>query len=447
MSTPSGPPAETASLDNLSAAEIVDEQTIRRIRAVLGGTSWEWLTHVVRTAWEKDLSRRRVRVDLSTLSDSEAAAMADFFSWPTHRTGPISISLPRLDALLRASGLSAGLATCLTAASGPLRDDAGRRRADKAAREAASDQLWAEAAAHPAIVRHPSLNAWLADERRTGRLPAAAPVRRQVVFDALAVLDALPDPGTGLARLASRALGHAHALDDGPVQAAVLRALAWLDERPLAQVGSARRRMLWASAGVALDTVSSTVLVLNLILPGNGPASSTLAANAAAGLPARLTLGQVRHYLDAERSPSASTPVSVFVCENPTVVEAAADSLGAGTAPLVCVEGRPSVAAILLLQEMRDAGSELRYHGDFDWPGLAIARTVMGIGAVPWRLGAADYGDGLTFSRRLKRLPSPIGEVQTPWDQGLALTMLDHLTVVEEETVIDYLLADLTVDS
>jgi uncharacterized protein (TIGR02679 family) len=150
--------------------------------------------------------------------------------------------------------------------------------------------------------------------------------------------------------------------------------------------------MLWAGAGIAPDTVSSTVLVLGLTLPGSGAVSATPAANAAAGLPARLTPGQVRHYLEAERIPAASTPAKVFVCENPTVAEAAADILGARCAPLVRVEGRPSVAANLLLHELRNTGSELCYHGDFDWPGVAIAAPIIAAGAMPWRFGATDSG-------------------------------------------------------
>jgi uncharacterized protein (TIGR02679 family) len=436
-------PSGAASPGSLPAPEPTDERSVSRIRETLSASSWRWLTRTVRETWEKDLSRQRLRVDLAALSDPEAAAMADFFGWPTHKTGTVTISLPRLDALLRASGLSAGLAACLTAAGGPLHDEAARRRAGKAARDAASDQLWAEAAAHPAHAGRPWLQAWLADERRTGRMPASLPARRQVLSDTLAVLAALPDPGTALARLATRILGHAHALDDGPVQAAILRALAWHEDQPGAPEGSARRRMLWASAGVALDTVSSTVLVLGLTLPGTGPATATLAANAAAGLPARLTLGQVRHYLDAERIPAASTPATVFACENPTIAEAAADSLGTRCAPLVCVEGRPSVAANLLLQELRNAGSQLHYHGDFDWPGIAIARTIIGSGALPWRFGAADYRDGLALNDRPKPLPTPAGEVLTPWDRALSRTMLDHLMAVEEETVLEHLLTDL----
>lgn len=118
--------------------------------------------------------------------------------------------------------------------------------------------------------------------------------------------------------------------------AAVLRALAWLDGRPDECVGAERRRTLWANAGVALDTVSSTVLTFGLILPGSGPVSSTLAANAAAGLPVRLTLGQVRHYLDKEREPSPDRLSTIFTCENPSVVEAASTSLATRSAPLIC---------------------------------------------------------------------------------------------------------------
>jgi uncharacterized protein (TIGR02679 family) len=432
--------------DDLFPAETLDDAAIRRIRDVLSAPSWRWLTTTVRDAWGRNLSRRRISIDLSALSDAEAAAIADFFRWPTHRSGITTISLTRLDALLRASGLSAGLAACLTATGGPLHDEAGRRRADKAALRAANDELWAEAAVHPAFQRHPPLEAWLADERRTGRLPADLPVRRHVLFDALSVLAALPDPGTGLARFATRILGNAHALDDGSVQATVLRALAWLSDQQHVPPGAARRRALWASAGVALDTVSSTVLALALTLPGRGPVVTTLAANAEVGIPVRSTLGQIRHYLDVERIESVGAPASVFVCENPSVIETAAEVLGPRSAPLICVEGRPSVAAGLLLQELRDAGSVLRYDGDFDWPGLAIAQPLLSVGVLPWRFDASDYRRGLTGNRRLKRLPLPSSPVATPWDSGLAAAMMEHRIAIEEEAVIDDLLSDLSLD-
>lgn len=66
-----------------------------------------------------------------------------------------------------------------------------------------------------------------------------------------------------------------------------------------------------------------------------GRVAATLAANAAARLPARLTLGQVRHYLHAERIPTARAPATVYVCENPSIAEAAAGALAMRCAPLV----------------------------------------------------------------------------------------------------------------
>ena len=132
----------------------------------------------------------------------------------------------------------------------------------------------------------------------------------------------------------------------------------------------------------------------------------------------------------------------MFVCENPTITEAA-EALGSRCAPLVCVEGRPSVAAGLLLQELRGAGSQLHYHDDFDWQGLAIARTIINSGALPWRFGSADYRAGLALNPRPKPLPALPREAQAPWDLALVSTMRDHLMAVEEETVADLLLADL----
>lgn len=65
--------------------------------------------------------------------------MADFRSWPVHKTGTVTTGLSRLDGLLRASGLSAGLTACLTVAGGPLHDEAARRGRDLAGSEPAGN--------------------------------------------------------------------------------------------------------------------------------------------------------------------------------------------------------------------------------------------------------------------------------------------------------------------
>lgn len=438
-STDSG--SDTVPGGGWAAAEPLDADRAAHVRSIVSGPSWGWLTGAVRAAWDADLARSRVRIDLAALPETQVAAMADFLGWSTHRTGVISVDLARVDRLLRRSGLAAGLAAVLTAAGGPLADVAGAKRAARAARAAAGQQVWADAAAHPALARHPQLAGWLTDERATGRLPGEPAVRAQVLTDALAVLAAVPDPGTGLARLAQRTLGRAHALDGGPVLGAVLRGLAWLAGVPVPE-GAAARRELWAGFGVAADTVSSTTLVCGLRLPGDGPLPATLRVNADAGLAVRLTLAQVQAHLDTAPLPC---PAVVHVCENPSVVEDAAARLGAVCPPLVCVEGWPSVATVRLLAALRAGGAELRYHGDFDWQGLQIAAEVFRVGALPWRFGSSDYAAALSTAHpQLPVLGAPPPMLAVGWDPDLVAAMAAAGLAVEEEHVIDVLLSDLT---
>lgn len=94
----------------------------------------------------------------------------------------------------------------------------------------------------------------------------------------------------------------------------------------------------------------------------------------------------------------------MFVCENASVVSLAADRLGARCAPLVCTDGMPAAAQRAVLAQRSAAGARLRYHGDFDWPGVAIGNFVMrSFGAQPWRFDAGDYA--ATRGRRLDGAP------------------------------------------
>ena len=66
----------------------------------------------------------------------------------------------------------------------------------------------------------------------------------------------------------------------------------------------------------------------------------------------------------------------VFVCENPSVVEAAADRLGSASAPLVCTFGRPGVAALRLLQALAPS-VQLRLRADGDRAGWSIVNGLL----------------------------------------------------------------------
>ena len=78
----------------------------------------------------------------------------------------------------------------------------------------------------------------------------------------------------------------------------------------------------------------------------------------------------------------------IHACENPQVLQRLA---AAGVEhPVACMSGNPAAAGMTLL-----ARAVVLYHGDFDWPGIAIARRIFDRGARPWRFGRMDYVDAV----------------------------------------------------
>ncbi len=130
----------------------------------------------------------------------------------------------------------------------------------------------------------------------------------------------------------------------------------------------------------------------------------------------------------------------LFVCENPAVLRAAAAELEDNCAPLICTEGQPSAACHRLLDRAKGV---VHWRGDFDWTGLrTTAMAIDRYGAVPWRMGSADYLaalDGpLVETEPLKGAPAP-----SPWDASLTSLMSDRGRAVMEERMIPELIGDL----
>jgi hypothetical protein len=235
-----------------------------------------------------------------------------------------------------------------------------------------------------------------------------------------------------LPALAAQITGDTKALNHGTgLGTLVLRALAL--QAGIARPGSAaERRELWDRAGVLVDDLASRVLVLNLPAEGEG-LGEWLAGAARYGTPFQVTLHQL-----ATHPVKISCP-RIFVCENPAVLRRACEELGAACPPLVCTEGRPSTAFHRLVGLAVAAGTELWYHGDFDWPGVAIAADVISrYGGRPWRMGASDYLSAASEGIRLRGEP-----VNAPWDPELLEAMSVTGYAVYEETLGDQLLADL----
>lgn len=367
-----------------------------------------------------------VAVHLRDLSDEERTAV-DRLLGVRSRAKTVRVELEKLDALMQ-ERVGLGVTSVVSSIVGPLRDRPGER--DKLS--AAEGELWSSLVAHPALGRHPRLGEWLVALRRSGAW------RRDGLLDALTVLEHLPQASRrGRSNLAVRLLGDAHRLDDSsPVGRLVLSALSSLDGTPL-PLRAADRRRLWAAQGVISDETSSTVLTLGLRPIAAGPLTSAATEWASADVPLPIPLAAVQS--ERWRVPAGTL---VSVCENPSVLAAAA---GTG-ATVVCVEGRPSVAANLILASLVDGGARLRYHGDFGAGGISIANAIIGgIGAEPWRFRAADHTLALDRARasgtELRALRGVVPEAV--WDADLAASVRACGVEVEEEFVIDVLRSDL----
>lgn len=382
---------------------------------------------VLRERLEARGLRPEGRVVLAGLSRAERHAVAGLLGRVV--TGArVSVDLGRLDGRLVERSGAGGLVDVVAAATGaPLRD----RPAQRAERSAAREEPFT--VARDRLAGAAWLEEWLDGVRRAGVLARARdPVA--AILDAAAVLDRLRDADgaarTSRTELAAAVVGEAHALDDGrTVTALVLRALAARAGVPVPATAGGRRD-LWERFGVSVDAVSTTCLTLGL-RAADSPVAARLALAAEAGDPVHLTPWDLRRC-------RLDVPDRVLVCENPRVLEAVAERFG-GRVPAVCVSGQPALVVLDVLRGL--AGARLRYHGDFDWPGIAIAnRLVREVGALPWRMGAEEYLAAL----RPANAPLAGAPVEPVWNAELGAAMRHHGVAVHEEAVVDDLLAALT---
>ncbi|MFE0070310.1 TIGR02679 family protein [Nonomuraea sp. NPDC059023] len=392
-----------------------------RLARLLGGDELAWLVDRARTRLERGRPLTG-SVSLAGATHGQRRAAETLLGRRAGSGASLSVSLEEVDRVLRASGACDGLAEAVALLRGPIRD--------LTALAADRDTAWRTAFA--VLDTHLARRAgdgqdlagwrgWLDSSGLVRRL-APEPADAGSLLDRLvAVLARLPSTGVPIGRLAAETCGDAHALDDGrPVATLALSAARALAGLPYAAEGGAdARRAAWAAVGVHLDELSS--LVLSLGLPGDPTP----------GEPHVRTLRQLRR----------AEPIAaglVRLCENPVVVAAAADDLGAACPPLVCVNGRPSAAVWRLLGLLAAGGSSFAYHGDFDWGGVAIAAAVHErVGFTPWRYDAASY------RRAAGDAPLAGRAVPTPWDPPLSEAMRRRAVRVEEELVLSELLSDL----
>lgn len=389
-------------------------------------------------------------LQLTQLSAAEREALALLTGRPPRAARSIRLDVSAIDAALRTARICDSLREALERLDGPITHVAAARAALHAG--------WSGVIHAPG--RDARLQGWLQQDGSASVLKRLAQrdiaAAGTLLEQADAVMRHLPAAGRTRAQLAALTLGNAHGLDAGrPVASLVLA--AWrhaeaLDagtelepaettppsqpDEPQAVVEervNERARDTWARAGVLVNELARPVLVLNL--PG--------ATSAQLGEPSYLSLRQLLR----------SAPIwpvdgrTVFVCENPNLLAIAADCLGARCAPLVCTDGMPAAAQRTLLNQLRQAGAELRYHGDFDWAGLRIANHVIANWkASPWRLAASDYEAAVRTAPHAKPDLDATG-LAASWDESLAVSMSIRGLSIAEEAVADALMEDLLVAS
>lgn len=371
---------------------------------------------------------------LAAVASEERSAIDALFGRKSTRGAALRIDLDELAGVLREAGICHELSVAVSALRGKIVD----RRALAEKRIVAWAEVWRAAAED--FVGRPALHLWLSKLDHLGlvrRLCGNEPAAGAALLRELATMvNALPARAEPLAAFAARLLGDAHALDPGTPRATLaVRAAARLGGIQFEDTAEGRRAA-WASVGVMCDELSTPVLVLNLPATGGTPLGHLLRAAAGAGEPVHVSLRMLlRHPLAGD---AGLRDRAIFACENPTIVALAAARLGAGCAPLVCVNGQFATPALVLLRQLRAARARLHYHGDFDPPGLTIARRVMAeSGARPWRFGATDY----TAAPKGVRFIGALGS--TPWDTALREVMRDSGETVHEEAVFESMAEDL----
>ena len=391
-----------------------------RLQRLLGGDALAPLRKRLRQRYE--LARDNDAFTLSDVSGAERRALEGLLARQTRDARSIRLSVAELDGALARAGLAESLRDALSKLDGPVQDRAAERAAIAARWEAAF-----------AAVSDPALAALVDTSAGRGlvkRLSEGDPaLGLSLLADTARIRARLPASGIPLSRLAAETLADAHALDAGrPVSTLALAALREDDME--------NARETWARHGLMVNELAWPALALNLTADADTPGGRLVTEARILGEPVHLSLRALL------RAPPRWTLDGrpVYVCENPAVVAIAADRLGADCAPLVCTEGTPSAAPRALLTQLGAAGARLRYHGDFDWPGIAIGNFVMReLNAHPWRFDAESYSNRSPRSgRRLGPQPVAAG-----WDTALSIAMAEHGYALEEEAVVDQLLDDL----
>jgi len=417
----------------------IPEQTLEYVRD--GALAGLWEAIAAKLERNRLSSVGTVRVVLDPAGASQLSGLLGSIT----RSGTVTVKLSALDARFRVTGVS--LVTVVEHVRGTPLVDRKQATAERALVVAERRRLLDEAVADVGLSAMQA-QSFVAGVRAAGLLTRAGGdagailARFGAAWKELARSGALEQLGEAeptwlLGEFASRYTGTSHGFDDGTTESKLMmRALAVISGTPVPTSPEDRRR-LWALAGVSTDEVSGTAMTWGFRPDRTDTWSAMMRGRADLGVVTHLTVQELKVAAGVRL---AARGTEMFACENPQVLQAAA-SAGVRV-PVLCLSGQGSAAAWMVLRQLLNDGVAVRYHGDFDWPGIGIARRVYLAGGTPWRMSAEDYLMALAETTERERLDEgqPTG---TDWDPQLAIVMAEQDAVVHEESVISMLLADL----
>jgi uncharacterized protein (TIGR02679 family) len=368
------------------------------------------LTRLLKKLREKYIEVGEVggQVIIEDSTSAERRELASFLGKPPYSSDTVKVRLPDVDAALRQSNFSCTLSDVLQAfmPDQPLVTRK-ERRANHALYQTNFRAALQAMLTHVAVGTHGYT--WLTQgqhgiEWLYSRYKNAAKDEQerqlQLVRSVIHAIKQLPQADTPvqqrhlerLALFAQRTTGNPHAFDsDTALGRLFLLALndimhtqiqspqdAHGSEEVSVQILQDRLQelRLYASVGLQVDTVSSSVAVFNLgkAINHKGQIDPLLQT---AGT--RILLLPLRQILEWQHVVPAKT--TIYVCENPQVFEEVVEkNTSESTLPtFICTSGWPSVAALKLLDLLlaQSPDNALYYSGDFDLKGLQIATYFM----------------------------------------------------------------------
>lgn len=243
------------------------------------------------------------------------------------------------------------------------------------------------------------------------------------------LIEALPMEGNLVDRrkFGQDVVGNPHALD--AVRPMGMFCLAVLEVT--GKVGRHRRaRDSWREVGILSDGIHDGMAVLGVSPKGGA-------------LPEGFVVTVVPRMLEEMQweSPIVGESPTVFVTENPSVLEAA---VGIAGAKVMCTMGSPSLEMFIALRAAQAAGWEILVRGDFDWAGLCMVNDVLREvpGSVPWRMDKESYLSSIGRGGEGTELYLD-GELEGFWDQELVEVMLERKRAGFEEGLLEELTKDI----